>query len=213
MGIVGAYGKMPGLGDFFRINARAGFVASWDAWLQTGLATVRGALAGRWQGCYMSAPIWRFTLEPAVAGRMAAQGVLMPSIDRVGRTFPLTLMWPGPRGGLAAHLEATPFFERLEDIALGTLDGCPRAALAAEITPLIPVTDPDAILPAAPLAAGLDPASPRARTIWTAELEGETRLLACRGLPEGPEMLGLFDLDAPIWPQPETGGAHEHPAP
>ena len=41
MSTFGAYGKMPSLGDFFRINASRGFVEPWDIWLQTGMQEAR----------------------------------------------------------------------------------------------------------------------------------------------------------------------------
>ena len=42
----------------------------------------------------MMAPIWRFALAPGVAGPLPMLGVMMPSVDRVGRQFPLTLAAP-----------------------------------------------------------------------------------------------------------------------
>lgn len=199
MGVVGAYGKMPGLGDFFRINVRAGFVGPWDLWLQSGLQAVRVSLGARWQECYMSAPLWRFTLNPAVAGRMAAQGVMMPSVDRVGRTFPLTLVWPGPVGGLTAHIAATPVFEVLEEIALTALEDCSKAALAAAIDDVLPQADNDVSLPDQVQSIGVD--ANRARTIWSTVLQDETYLMGCNGLPDIREMPALFDLASPIWSQ------------
>lgn len=172
-------------------------------WLQSGLPAARMALGERWNACYMSAPIWRFTLSPAVAGRMAVQGVLMPSVDRVGRGFPLTLMWLGQFGGLDAHLAATSFFEKLEDVALSALDDRTSASLAAELNSLTPTRDSDATLDPDTVRAGLDPESQRPKSIWTAVLESSTRLLGCPDLPNTREMCGLFDLTSPIWPAAE----------
>ena len=97
---VGAFGKMPSAGDFFRLNAPPGFVRAWDGWLQQAMLEGQRALGPAWDDAYMSAPIWRFTLTAGLAGPHKAQGVLMPSVDRVGRRFPLTLMraldTPGP---------------------------------------------------------------------------------------------------------------------
>ena len=92
MGSFVAYGKMPALGDFLRLGAEPGFVTPWDLWLQGTLLAARQNLGPRFEACYMSAPVWRFSLPPGVAGPQGAVGVLMPSVDRVGRQFPLTLL-------------------------------------------------------------------------------------------------------------------------
>lgn len=120
----GAYGKTPSLGDFFRVNVPKGFVDPWDRWLQTVLAANRKALGAQWDDCYLMAPIWRFTLPAGLAGPAAVMGVLMPSVDRVGRQFPLTLVAALSDQTLAPeHGALFELFLDLEDIALDTLDG------------------------------------------------------------------------------------------
>ncbi len=79
----------------------------------------------------MSAPIWRFTLDAGVAGPQAALGVLMPSVDRVGRQFPLTLAALLP--GVPAHPVAEDTFAALEELALDALEDLPRDALLARL--------------------------------------------------------------------------------
>jgi type VI secretion system ImpM family protein len=91
-----AFGKIPALGDFFRLNPPPGFVPVWDSWLQAGLLAAHAQLGDRWDACYMSAPIWRFSLAAGLAGPAPLLGVMMPSVDRVGRQFPLTLVVPVP---------------------------------------------------------------------------------------------------------------------
>ncbi len=97
-----AFGKMPALGDFFRLNPPPGFVPVWDAWLQAGLLAARAQLGDRWDACYMSAPIWRFSLAAGLAGPAPLLGVMMPSVDRVGRQFPLTLVVPVPAASVVS---------------------------------------------------------------------------------------------------------------
>lgn len=191
---IGAFGKMPSLGDFFRVNAAPSFMEPWDAWLQQGLIATQHALGPRWQDCYMSAPIWRFTLSAELAGPSAIQGVLMPSVDKVGRMFPLTLMVPLSTVSdlSAAHHDATDFFATLEDIALETLDGdLSRADLKhklVSITALRP--KPTKTLTTAPI---------RPQSIWSAELEQGPLMMTCKGLPTTTEICGLFDLDNSVW--------------
>ncbi|MFW8696321.1 type VI secretion system-associated protein TagF, partial [Mesorhizobium japonicum] len=66
----------------------------WDLWLQAGLRHSRELLRERWLETYLNSPIWHFSLGAEVCGRAAMAGVLMPSVDRVGRYFPLTLAAP-----------------------------------------------------------------------------------------------------------------------
>ena len=84
----GAFGKIPGMGDFFRFDAPPGFVQAWDGWLQEGMLSAKEALGEGWLAAYMSAPIWRFTLAPGLAGEAAVMGILMCSVDRVVHSFP-----------------------------------------------------------------------------------------------------------------------------
>ncbi|RQO43168.1 type VI secretion system-associated protein TagF [Variovorax sp. KBW07] len=86
----GWFGKLPGMGDFAHRRLPESFRAVWDPWLQRGLARLRDRHAD-WTSHYLEAPIWCFALGPKVAGERAWIGVLMPSVDGVGRYFPFTL--------------------------------------------------------------------------------------------------------------------------
>lgn len=210
----GAFGKMPALGDFIRIGLPAAFITPWDSWLQNGLAALKAELGERWQECFFSAPIWRFSLAPGLAGDVAMQGVLMASVDRVGRQFPLTLAAPSPGNGMAArHLASARVFHAVEEVALATLeDDATRETLTDALAKLPDWAEAPATHKTAgggmiahgdgALATGLAASLPTvatAQSIWTAILDGEERLLLSNGLP-GPEKLrALFDMDAPYW--------------
>ncbi|MET3442218.1 type VI secretion system protein ImpM [Variovorax paradoxus] len=86
----GWFGKLPGMGDFAHRRLPESFRSVWDQWLQRGLARLRDRHAD-WTEHYLEAPIWCFALGPKVAGEGAWIGVLMPSVDGVGRYFPFTL--------------------------------------------------------------------------------------------------------------------------
>jgi type VI secretion system protein ImpM len=115
----GFYGKLPGLGDFVTRRLPAQFVQPWDLWLRESLAASKAQLAQEWLDHYLTSPLWRFVLSPGIAGQFGWAGVLMPSVDRVGRYFPLTLACP-------LELAANPFrvlcladwFDRAEAVAL-----------------------------------------------------------------------------------------------
>lgn len=95
----GWYGKLPALGDFASRRLPQAFIEPWDAWLAAGLARWRDNNP-HWLEAYLAGPIWCFhlgrqALGPGHAGTAWA-GVLMPSVDRVGRYFPLTVAAPAP---------------------------------------------------------------------------------------------------------------------
>lgn len=215
----GAFGKMPTVGDFFRTGTPAGFVSAWDGWVQTGMLDCQEALGPAWDEAFLTAPIWRFCLAPGLAGPQGVLGVLMPSVDRVGRRFPLTLMAPLPDGAdpLLAHFRNGALFALLEDLALAALDDLPKAELeerlaslptvSAELPRLVAVGQTRALTVSGgevggALAAALLEGQRQAPSLWTSELGEERRLILCDGLPSGREFRALMALDAPLW----TGG-------
>jgi type VI secretion system protein ImpM len=131
--VPGWYGKLPTLGDFASRRLDAQWVAQWDDWLAQGLSALREA-GDEWLEHYLASPPWCFVLMPGVmadatsvmadaAGSQACAGVLMASVDRVGRYFPLTLVAPLaalPRS--AAQLDALlGWLRRLESCAVDAM--------------------------------------------------------------------------------------------
>jgi type VI secretion system ImpM family protein len=91
----GWFGKMPALGDFASRRLPDDWIAGWDGWLGEELAAAREACGDEaWLAIYMVAPIQRFWLAPGLLTRDAWLGVLMPSVDSVGRHFPFTIAAP-----------------------------------------------------------------------------------------------------------------------
>jgi len=87
----GWFGKLPGSGDFAHRRLSEVFRAAWDRWLQAGMTRLRGRHAD-WTERYLKAPLWFFVLGDGVIGGQSWLGVLMPSVDAVGRYFPLTIV-------------------------------------------------------------------------------------------------------------------------
>jgi type VI secretion system protein ImpM len=87
----GFYGKLPARGDFVRVGLPRDFTDAWDAWLQEVLIGSRSLMGQTWLPAFLEAPVWRFSLPPGMCGRWAVLGVMLPSVDRAGRYFPLTL--------------------------------------------------------------------------------------------------------------------------
>ncbi|WP_286800080.1 type VI secretion system-associated protein TagF, partial [Pseudomonas sp. UBA4034] len=88
MTTLGFYGKLASRGDFVSRALPQSFIGPWDNWLAAGLLASQNSLGAGWLNAYLVSPLWRFVLAPGVCGPDAAAGVVMPSIDRVGRYFP-----------------------------------------------------------------------------------------------------------------------------
>ncbi len=127
--IPGWYGKLPSLGDFASRRLEADFIEPWDLWLAGAMQVHRQSLGEGWVEAYLDSPPWRFLLSPGVLrGVDCSQvfaGVLLPSVDRVGRYFPLTIAASLARvPSVAAEFEALlAWLHRLEDTALDALQG------------------------------------------------------------------------------------------
>jgi type VI secretion system protein ImpM len=93
----GWFGKIPSLGDFATRRLPPTFVKPWDQWLSAELPEARFFLADAWSAIYQQAPISCFSLGLGTLGDQAWHGILVPSFDRVGRQFPLTIALGRPR--------------------------------------------------------------------------------------------------------------------
>ena len=122
--VQGYFGKLPSLGDFVTRELPRDFLDTWDDWLQRSVAESKSALGDAWLPTYLNSPIWRFVVLRGVCGDKGWAGILMPSVDKVGRYFPLTV---ASSLGDSAHpfqvlTEATAWFEAAEDLALNVLE-------------------------------------------------------------------------------------------
>lgn len=141
---IGLHGKLPAHGDFLTRRLTREFVQGWDDWLQRAIASSQEQLGGQWLDIYLTSPLWRFVLSPGVVDNQAWAGVLMPSVDSVGRYFPLTLARPMPELASPAEMlvRGGPWFAALEEIALSGLgegvdvDSLDQALLEHEAVPV-----------------------------------------------------------------------------
>jgi len=120
----GFFGKVTSHGDFVSRRLPPSFIEKWDAWLQTSLLASREKLGQSWLETYLTSPIWRFALSADVVDGAAWAGVLMPSVDRVGRHFPLTIAASveGGSATLNCLVAEKKWFDELEDLALSSLE-------------------------------------------------------------------------------------------
>lgn len=122
--VAGFFGKLPGRGDFIGRHLPKSFLDPWDAWLQQAIAQSHAQLGGIWRERYCTSPIWRFALGAGLCGPVAYAGILMPSVDRVGRYYPLVIAVPL---GAECPLLVLPttddvWFRQAEQLALTGLD-------------------------------------------------------------------------------------------
>ena len=120
---VGVYGKLPTLGDFISRRLPGDFVHCWDEWIQNAMNISRKNLGESWLDIYLVSPVWRFILDSGVCGQNAWAGILIPSVDKVGRYFPLTLATSIPKKFAVPGLfiRGASWFDWVETIALSAL--------------------------------------------------------------------------------------------
>ena len=120
----GFYGKLPTHGDFLSRNLPRTFIDPWDNWLQTAVGASQEHLGEQWLDYFLVAPVWKFILSEGNCGENAWVGLVIPSVDRVGRYFPLTIAShiTQPVTPVALIDECHHWLEQAEALALATLD-------------------------------------------------------------------------------------------
>jgi type VI secretion system protein ImpM len=163
----GLFGKLPSRGDFVQLGLPGSFVRPWDAWLQQAMAGSQERMGDAWLPAYLESPVWRFVLPGGMCGAGAVLGLLMPSVDRVGRYFPLTLAAVFPPGaGVPAEDAAARWLEVCEDAGRAALDDdVPPDEVARQVAGQIP------------LGAGVAAEDARSGVWWT---DGGPRVAATR---------------------------------
>ncbi|MBC8130724.1 MAG: type VI secretion system-associated protein TagF [Rhizobiaceae bacterium] len=121
---VGLFGKYPQKRDFVSLGLPRPILEPFETWMQSAVAASRNQLGRDWQDLYLVAPLWRFWIGPGVFGTGCA-GVTMPSVDGVGRFFPMTLIGHGEEGtfSLPPTMRSDDgWYRALEDRLLETLE-------------------------------------------------------------------------------------------
>ncbi|HEX3881025.1 MAG TPA: type VI secretion system-associated protein TagF [Stellaceae bacterium] len=118
----GFCGKLPSHGDFLHRRVPPKLLRRWEAWVDAGLDASRAELGDDWLRLYLSCPVWRFAASTACFGDTAAAGVLMPSVDRIGRYHPLAIVSAlPPGGGPGALIAQAAWYDEVEELALSCL--------------------------------------------------------------------------------------------
>lgn len=121
----GFCGKLPTNGDFVRRRVPPEFALAWDDWLERCLHAAQTELGGQWLDAYLAAPAWRFALAPGACGSAGLCGVMLPSVDRVGRHFPITVVRRLAPQERALQLASGPgvWFEAVEALLADAVQG------------------------------------------------------------------------------------------
>jgi type VI secretion system ImpM family protein len=85
--LTGYYGKLPISREFLRWNGAGAEVRELDPWMQEGMLSSKAHLGDAWAEALERAEIWNFLFFPE-RGSRPLLGVLIPSVDQVGREFP-----------------------------------------------------------------------------------------------------------------------------
>lgn len=121
----GLFGKLPAHGDFIHRNLPTKVINEWDSWLQTFIGSTQERLGDAWLDIYLTSPIWRFCLSAGVVDDHVWAGILLPSVDRVGRYFPFSVLRKLPANTNPCDFMQSEqaWFEAIEAAALKALDG------------------------------------------------------------------------------------------
>lgn len=179
--LCGFFGKLPSRGDFVGHGLPRSFLAPWEAWVAEAMTASRALLGEAWMEAWMEAPVWRFALPGGACGPDAALGLVLPSVDRVGRTFPLLLaaLFPA-RGPAPLPAGGAAFLDAAEAAA--------RDAIADDLSP----DELAGRLAAAPLPVAGEPAGPDALWWTDGAPTVPAQRLAAAGLPVMPAHAALL---------------------
>lgn len=140
----GFYGKLPARGDFVRFGLPRDFTDPWDAWLSAAIAGSRARMGEIWLPAFLESPVWCFRLVPGLCGTQAVLGLMLPSVDRAGRYFPLTFALLSPTA-----VDAPAWLDRCEAAGFAALE---NDVGPEQIAGMLGAPDTTADLP--PCAAG-----------------------------------------------------------
>ena len=125
----GFYGKIPAAGDFVSRGLPGDFIRAWDRFAASWL--VPPIVDGTWHDDI----VLRFASGGFGAAAMA--GIVMPSRDRAGRRFPLTVAAASDRAAEELAGDAPDWFDGLEKLACAaTREGATADELAAALAGL-----------------------------------------------------------------------------
>ncbi len=122
--LTGLLGKLPAHGEFLHRNLRSDVINTWAEWLQHYIASSREQMGEDWLNIYLTSPVWRFIFSPGVLDGNSWSGVMIPSVDRVGRYYPFTVLTkiPASSNPLESLSLNSDWFIQVEDLLIQALE-------------------------------------------------------------------------------------------
>jgi len=105
--LVGCVGKLPLHAEFIKHNLKAREVVALDNWIQEGVTLLNRLHGESWKQVFASAPVHRFVFSGA-GDEKSVYGLLMPSTDRSGRSYPFCLFGACDSGVFKEHQVLLP---------------------------------------------------------------------------------------------------------
>lgn len=121
VGKIACFGKIRAKGDFVSRNLDYQVQDFLDDWLQSAFNISQDQIGDDWLKHYLTSPIWRFVISNRALNKDII-GFMMPSIDKVGRYYPLFMLEIFEEGQLCGDDLNCKSFEELEGLAMSTLD-------------------------------------------------------------------------------------------
>lgn len=124
--LCGLFGKLPQQPDFISRHLSPEFTDAFHHWLQSALTVTREQLGEGWLDAYLTSPVWCFAIDAGICGAEAAMGVMIPSVDEVGRYYPLALVHVGAHRPWSAYISASDWYHEAERVLLSALEESTR---------------------------------------------------------------------------------------
>ena len=118
----GFCGKIPAHGDFVSRNLPDEFLTPWNQWTQTVIGASQEQLENLWLETYLTSPIWRFAASPGACCANGFCGIMIPSVDKVGRYFPFTMIELTDDEPLNIMRNGTQWFTAAQQVMLRGLE-------------------------------------------------------------------------------------------
>lgn len=193
----GYFGKVPMRGDFVsaRISGQTRDIL--DEWLAEGLRASQEALGAAWLDRYMTAPIWHFAVAAGLCGPQPQIGVLIPSVDRVGRNFPLLALRPTHLAPVEAPWMAVCWHMAAEAALLAALEE--ETTLESFEAAIEALPAPSDRLAPIPIRLALRSMLSDALGVWWTEGSPDTpaQMLVSKALPDADLFPAFFGMTVP----------------
>jgi type VI secretion system protein ImpM len=97
---VGAFGKLPKVGDFVRVGLASEVTRGFEEWLHQGVQCAHDKRGATWKQAFGKGSVYAFNMSVQLGDERTGQlsGLLKPSADSVGRAFPLAVYTSPPSG-------------------------------------------------------------------------------------------------------------------